>query len=152
MKKGFTLIELLVVVLIIGILSSIALPQYTLAVEKSRAAEAMVRASAIQRAVDMYLLENGYPSSEVEFGAEPSLFGMDGLNCGENDVCSSKDFTYVGHCNNENGCVFSVNRGEADSSYVLHFFRWSGTNHLWAKECEPFNDFGVKICNTLGLQ
>ncbi len=57
--KGFTLIELLVVVVIIGILASIALPQYELVVEKSRATEAMINAKAIQDACQRHLQE--YP-------------------------------------------------------------------------------------------
>ena len=39
-KRGFTLIELLAVVLIVGILTTIALPQYRRSLERSRAAEA----------------------------------------------------------------------------------------------------------------
>ena len=58
-KGGFTLIELLVVVLIIGILSSIALPQYTKAVEKARASEAMAWLNDFVTAETAYYLARG---------------------------------------------------------------------------------------------
>ena len=59
MKKGFTLIDLLVVVLIIGILSAVALPQYTKAVTKARFAEALTLLKTMKTAKDVCFLETG---------------------------------------------------------------------------------------------
>ena len=58
-KKGFTLIEVLVVVLIIGILTSIALPQYTKSVEKSRAMKAVSALKDILTAQQAYYTTYG---------------------------------------------------------------------------------------------
>ena len=63
-KRAFTLIELLVVVLIIGVLSAIALPQYQKAVEKSKATQALVIIRSVADAVHRYHLANGsYPTN-----------------------------------------------------------------------------------------
>ena len=55
-KKAFTLLELLVVVLIIGILAGIALPQYQMAVDKSKFAGYQTLAKNLADAYQRYRL------------------------------------------------------------------------------------------------
>ena len=102
MSKAFTLIELLVVVLIIGILSAIALPQYQKTVHKARMAEVAIRMKALERAVDLYVLENGFPASGTVYldEIEPDLFaGMSETSSGSHDYVASKHTAYRGYCN-----------------------------------------------------
>ena len=83
-RRGFTLIELLVVVLIIGILASVALPQYNKAVTKARITEAWSFIDAAEKAMELYLLEqDGYPNEtknlmnglEKELSIDMTSFG-----------------------------------------------------------------------------
>ena len=64
---GFTLIELLVVVLIIGILASIALPQYRVSVARTRYQQLVVAGTALNNAQKLFFMTNGeYPQSFAE--------------------------------------------------------------------------------------
>ena len=77
---GFTLIELLVVVLIIGILSAVALPQYQKTVLKSRTAEAWANLSALKKAQQVFCMENegsttsGHRVSDLAIEVEDSAY------------------------------------------------------------------------------
>ena len=66
MKKGFALIELLVVVLIIGVLSAVALPQYTKAVRRARVTELWSYCKAFSDAQRVYYLANGKYTTDLD--------------------------------------------------------------------------------------
>ena len=130
MKKGFTLIELLVVVLIIGILSAVAMPQYTKAVEKARAAEAFVILKDIHQKSHLYALEGGdFPATSCpsspsyeDMGIEisgTSLVKLAGI-----DMLCNKHWCYAHHstdlvggdCGAGLGTAFRLNNANTNPS------------------------------------
>ena len=57
MKKAFTLIELLIVIIIIGILASMAVPQYQKMVEKSKLSQAFIKMDALRKGENIYYMQ-----------------------------------------------------------------------------------------------
>lgn len=63
--RGFSLIEIMVVVVILGILASIVVPKLMTRPDEARIVKAKQDVLAIQSALDLYRLDNGYyPSTD----------------------------------------------------------------------------------------
>ena len=102
MKKAFTLIELLIVVVIIGILASIAMPQYAQVIKKAKSAEALINLGALRGAMDRHWYEEigmGVYDTECQLitgeddGARGRRFELDIENPNNVDI-DVRDWSY----------------------------------------------------------
>jgi prepilin-type N-terminal cleavage/methylation domain-containing protein len=78
--RSFTLVELIIVVIIVGILASLGLTQYSALVEKSRLAEAKVRLGVMRNLAYEYYLNNG------------NMSAITNADVGVTNTCTSTDF------------------------------------------------------------
>lgn len=137
MKQGFTLIELLVVVLIIGILSAVALPQYNRAVLKARYSEIQTIISAYKTAAEAYYMANGaYPDYWHDMDLEPPA----GCTAADTAVrgalyCGKKSFYFDLYNNNNKNLVgFYQPNNKTKAAYVqwLDVSDQPGRRECWA--------------------
>ena len=144
--KGFTLIELLVVVLIIGILSAIALPQYTTAVEKARTAEALQNMKIMEEQMRLYILETGEQNKNINF-QEFSSVDLSGGYWQEKSYFTKYFEYYWPHIANGKPYIEIIRLHDTEQDY--YSLQLSGDE----KSCwTQTTDLGRKICKQLENQ
>ncbi len=132
---GFTLLELLVTVVIIGILATIALPQYEKAVIKARTAEAQVNLKAITDAQERYWL----------------MYRTYTNNLRDLDVRVQDGKYYQYHCFDQRTCQASPQTGAGKyPTFEFHMQRGEHANYLGKHWCIGFNDYTNNICASMG--
>ena len=146
-RRGFTLLELLVVVLIIGILASIALPQYQKAVMKSRYAALKANVTALYEAEEIYHLATGEYSSDFE------TLSVNLTGCTLNPAKNTCTYPWGAcHINNTSMRVSCQDTSSLNNAYVRYLGNqtgYYGSATCWALTTDR-NDKYNKLCEREG--
>lgn len=147
-NNGFTLIELLVVVLIIGILAAVALPQYQVAVRKSRMVQLMSFAEAAAKAEEVYFMANGKYTEAFE----DLDITIPGTLYGEHDVRFQNGTCQISGTPDYVSCGYNCNMG-ADEPRCGNVYRvWfaGSTRFPGGRECHAYDEVGDRVCRSSG--
>ena len=151
-RGGFTLIELLVVVLIIGILTAVALPQYQKAVARTRLAGAISLATSIVQAERVYHMANGEYTVDVDHLdiQLPGEFTRKSLETSTSQYISGQLHLYL-YINGVGGHPRVVIRSTQIPSFVNMSFDSEGA-YYWCGvlKTDPQVELGKSICSTYG--
>ncbi|MDB4677849.1 prepilin-type N-terminal cleavage/methylation domain-containing protein [Synechococcus sp. AH-551-A21] len=103
-NNGFTLTEILAVIVIVGILSTIALPNYLNQLNRTRQSEAAAAITQLQNAIVAYADENGiYPTSWNDLNEVAAIMTPSGVTS-QNDFEKMTLASSGCEQNNQNNC------------------------------------------------
>ena len=144
-QQAFSLIELLVVVLIIGILSSIALPQYQRAVNETRFATLQNTATPLIKAAHIYRIKNGTWPANFEGLSVTLPKGFNITPAGSKSSCATNKEMFCCLVA-ENGWSKAIVCGRMDKTFSFHHM-FNDRSYCVAKKD---NSHATELCSSLG--